>query len=39
MVFDRSDFNVKYGSGKFYENLGDNMILDEIELEIELVKS
>ena len=39
MVFDRSDFNVKYGSGKFFENLGDNMILDEIELEIELFKS
>jgi len=39
MVFDRSDFNVKYGSGKFFENLGDNMILDQVELVIELVKS
>ena len=39
MIFDRSDFNVKYGSGKFFENLGDNMIIDEIDLEIVLVKS
>lgn len=39
MIFDRSDFNVKYGSGKFFENLGDNMILDEVDLEIVLVKS
>ena len=32
LVFDRSKYNVKYNSGSFFENLGDKLILDEIEL-------
>lgn len=29
---DRSQFNVKYGSGKFFKNLGDNLIDDHFTL-------
>ena len=34
---DRSLFNVKYGSGKFYDDLGDKTIYDEFELNVSLV--
>ncbi len=37
--FDRSKYDVRFGSGRFFENLGDNLILDAIELDIELVAS
>ena len=37
LVFDRSKYNVRYGSGSFFENLGDKLILDDIELEATLV--
>ncbi|MDZ4824560.1 MAG: YceI family protein [Flavobacteriales bacterium] len=30
--FDRSLFDVRYGSGKFFENLGDDMIVDQVTL-------
>ncbi|CAI8366115.1 MAG: Protein YceI [Owenweeksia sp. TMED14] len=33
LTFDRSKYNVRYGSGSFFDNLGDKLILDEIELE------
>lgn len=33
---DRTDFNVRYGSGKFFENLGDKMISDEIVLKFDI---
>jgi len=36
VVFDRSKYNVRYGSDSFFDNLGDNMIYDDIELNIEL---
>ena len=36
-TIDRSDFNVKYGSTKFFPELKDKVINDEIELEISLV--
>lgn len=32
LVIDRSKFNVKYGSGTFFDNLGDKMIYDEFNL-------
>jgi polyisoprenoid-binding protein YceI len=35
--FDRSLYDVKYGSGKFFENLGDNAIDDMIPLDVTLV--
>ena len=38
MIFDRSKYDVKYNSGSFFENLGDNLIYDEINLEIILNK-
>lgn len=37
VVVDRSDFNVRYGSSSFFDNLGDKMIYDEFELDIEIV--
>lgn len=39
LVFDRSKYNVRFRSGTFFENLGDKLILDPIELEVTLVKS
>ena len=36
VTFDRSKYNVRYGSDSFFDNLGDNMIYDDIELNIEL---
>jgi len=32
LVFDRSKYDVRFRSGSFFENLGDKLILDEIEL-------
>ena len=37
LTFDRSKYDIRYGSGSFFENLGDRLILDEIELEVKLV--
>jgi polyisoprenoid-binding protein YceI len=34
---DRTKYNVKYGSGKFFENLGDNMIYDDFTLDVNIV--
>ena len=36
MIFDRSIYDVKYNSGSFFENLGDRLILDDIELSADL---
>lgn len=36
-AFDRSLYEVRFGSGRFFENLGDNLINDEIQLSINLV--
>jgi len=33
---DRTDFDIRYGSGSFFENLGDNMIYDEFEIKVSL---
>ncbi len=35
--FDRSLYDVRFGSGKFFSNLGDNAIVDEINLKVNLV--
>lgn len=37
LTVDRTKYNVRYGSGKFFENLGDKMINDTFELELNLV--
>lgn len=36
MLFDRTDFNVRFGSGKFFDNLGDNLIKDEVIINFKL---
>jgi polyisoprenoid-binding protein YceI len=36
VVIDRSKFNVRYGSGRFFSNLGDNTIHDNFELDVNL---
>ena len=34
--FNRVDYGVKHKSGKFFENLGDKMIYDDVELKVSL---
>lgn len=34
---DRTDWNIKYGSGKFFDNLGDKMINDKFNLNISIL--
>ncbi len=36
MIFDRTDFDVRYGSGKFFDDLGDNMIKDDVIIKFSL---
>lgn len=36
-IIDRTLWDIKYGSGKFFENLGDKTISDDIEIEFDLV--
>ena len=36
LVFDRSKYDVRFRSGSFFENLGDKLIYDDIELAINL---
>ena len=37
ITVDRTDFNVKYGSGSFFDNLGDKTIYDNFDLTVNLV--
>ncbi len=37
ITIDRSEFNIKYGSGSFFDGLGDKMIYDEFTLDVTLV--
>jgi polyisoprenoid-binding protein YceI len=37
LKIDRSDFDVRYGSGSFFDKLGDKTIYDEFDLAIEMV--
>lgn len=39
ITVDRSEFNVKYGSGSFFDGLGDKTIYDEFDLQVNLVAS
>lgn len=39
ITVDRSDYNVKYGSGSFFDDLGDKMIYDDFTLNVNLVAS
>jgi len=37
ITLDRSQYDIRFGSGSFFENLGDKTIYDDFDLEIELV--
>lgn len=37
MTIDRSEYNVRYGSGSFFDDLGDKTIYDEFDMDITLV--
>lgn len=37
MTIDRTKFNVKYGSGSFFDNLGDKTIYDNFKLNVAIV--
>jgi polyisoprenoid-binding protein YceI len=37
VTLDRSEYDIRYGSGSFFDNLGDKTIYDEFDLEINLV--
>lgn len=39
LVIDRSLYNVRYGSGRFFDNLGDKTIYDEFTLDFKVVAS
>ena len=39
LKIDRSKYDVRYGSGSFFDDLGDKAIYDEFDLDIELVTS
>ena len=36
ITLDRTDFDVRYGSGSFFDNLGDKTIYDEFDLQVTL---
>ena len=36
MIVDRSKFDVRYGSGSFFEGLGDKLIYDDFEMKVNL---
>lgn len=37
MTIDRSEYNMRYGSGSFFDGLGDKTIYDEFDLQVTLV--
>ncbi len=37
ITVDRTKYNVRYGSGAFFDNLGDKMIYDEFKLKVNLL--
>lgn len=36
IIIDRTEFDVRYGSGSFFDDLGDNMIMDDFEITVNL---
>jgi polyisoprenoid-binding protein YceI len=36
LVIDRTKYNIRYGSGSFFDNLGDKTIYDEFKLKVSL---
>jgi polyisoprenoid-binding protein YceI len=37
IVVDRTKYNIRYGSGSFFDNLGDKVIYDEFKLKVNLL--
>jgi polyisoprenoid-binding protein YceI len=37
IVVDRTKYNIRYGSGSFFDNLGDKTIYDEFKLKVSLL--
>lgn len=37
VTIDRTDYDVRYGSGSFFDNLGDKTIYDEFEMNIHII--
>lgn len=37
MVFDRTKFDIRYGSGSFFDDLGDKTIYDDVEFKFNIV--
>ena len=37
IVIDRTQFDIKYGSGSFFDNLGDRTINNDFELKFDLM--
>jgi len=37
IVVDRTKFNIRYGSGSFFDNLGDKAIYDEFKVKVNLL--
>ena len=39
IIVDRSEYDVRYGSGSFFDDLGDKVIYDDFEISVEAVAS
>ena len=39
VVFDRSKYDIQYGSGSFFEGLGDNLINDDVMVKLHIEAS
>jgi polyisoprenoid-binding protein YceI len=37
IIIDRTEYNIRYGSGSFFENLGDRAISDEFTMKVTLI--
>ena len=37
ITFDRTNYDIKYRSGSFFDSLGDKMIYDDVEIDVKLV--
>jgi len=37
LVFDRSKYDVKFGSQSFFENLGDKLVYDDVDMSVKLI--
>lgn len=38
IILDRAEYDIRYGSGSFFDNLGDKLIYDDFTLKVKLVQ-